>query len=191
MASKNKNAKKGDTMIVPPAPDPDSNVPGMSLWGWMGESELRWLRQQAESMTSIVEVGSLLGRSSMALLTGCKGPVYCIDPWDDPHGHGWPTFNTNVGHFPNLVAIRGFSPGIGWQIPGDIDMVFVDGDHSPESCMADLEYWFPRTKKLICGHDYTHPSFPGVKQSVDKFFSLERMLVSVAPDTSIWNVRLP
>lgn len=177
-------------MITLPEPNPNSTVPGGKLWGWMGEDELQWLYNQSQTMQSVVEIGSLLGRSAMALLTGCRGPVYCIDPWDDPDNYGYSAFISNVGCFPNLIAIRGFSPAAGSRIHGNIDMVFIDGNHDYENCKADIEYWFPRTNKLICGHDYTHTSYPGVARSVNEFFEKRRLLVEVAPGTSIWNVRI-
>ena len=157
----------------------------------MGEGECQWLHERAKEMNSIVEIGSLLGRSAMALLSGCRGTVYCIDPWNDNGDNGWSMFISNVGHFTNLVPIRGFSPSCGSLVHGDIDMVFIDGDHNYESCNADLEFWFPRTKILICGHDYTHPTYPGVKASVDDFFGKRNMSVEVADGTSIWHVRIP
>lgn len=168
-------------------PDMNSPVLGMHLWGWMSPTELSWLYEQAKTMTNIVEIGSLVGRSSFALLSGCPGLVYCIDPWTDDDLR---QFMSGVGHFPNLVPIRACSPAAGGQVPGEIDMVFVDGNHDYESCKADLEYWFPRTKKLICGHDYTHPAYPGVRQSVDEFFGKLGGKVEILENGSIWIVRL-
>jgi hypothetical protein len=54
-------------------PDPVVNhpTPGMHLWGWMEPAELQWLGAQAAAMASVVEVGSLHGRSSFALAASC------------------------------------------------------------------------------------------------------------------------
>jgi len=174
-------------------PDPNSKVLGMHLWGWMSPAELTWLHEEARRMKNVVEIGSLVGRSSFALLAGCPGPVYCIDPWDDENGRAYGSFMTNVGRFPNLVALKGFSPAVGTLIPGDIDMVFIDGNHDYENCRADLEYWFPRTQKLICGHDYNHPGYPGVHKAVDEFFgkkARKKLKVEVLEKASIWVVRV-
>jgi len=40
-----------------------------------------------------------------------------------------------------------------------IDLVYVDGDHSPEGAIADLENVHGRFKVLVC-HDLVHPDHP-------------------------------
>jgi predicted O-methyltransferase YrrM len=155
----------------------------------MRTPELLWLGERAAEMDSVVEIGSLHGRSAFAMLTACKGPVHCIDPWDDEHDLCYASFMGYCGHFDNLHAIRGYSPAAGSEVPGEVDMVFIDGDHSREGITADIEHWLPRTRKLICGHDYTwdQGGYPDVKAVVDEMFG-ER--AKVAPDTAIWVVEL-
>lgn len=172
-----------------PEPIPGCDIPGTHIWGWMRIPELEWLMSKAAQMDSVVEIGSLHGRSAFALLTACPGPVYCIDPWDDEHDLCERSFMGNCGHFPNLRAIRGYSPQAGEQVPGDVDMVFIDGWHSRESITADIDYWLPRTNKLICGHDYTDgpDGYPDVKAVVDERFAGRAY---VAPDSAIWAVEL-
>jgi hypothetical protein len=50
-----------------------------------------------------------------------------------------------------------------------VDMVFIDGDHSEDGIRSDIRAWLPKTKKIICGHDYTS-SWPDVKKVVDAMF---------------------
>ena len=161
----------------------------MHIWGWMSPAELEWLGEQAATMDSVVEIGCLHGRSAFALLTGCTGPVICIDPWNDAHDKSYGSFLGNCGHFPNLVAVQGCSPDVASRVP-DVDMVFIDGAHDFVSVVADILGWLPKTRKLICGHDYydgPDANFPGVKQAVDEIFGPD---VVIAPDTSIWTVWL-
>lgn len=170
-----------------PDPVPGHPQAGMQIWGWMSPDELAWLQQQASGMNSVVEVGSLHGRSAFALLTGCPGSVYCIDPWDDAADQSYGSFMGSCGHFANLVAIRGFSPAVAADIP-DIDMVFIDGMHDEASVVADIEGWLPKTRKLICGHDYVPGGgFPDVAVVVDRVFGQR---VKVADNTAIWYVEL-
>jgi methyltransferase family protein len=177
-----------------PEPDKFSDVPGMHIWGWMSPTELTWLGEQAATMDSVVEIGSLHGRSAYALAKACPGPVYCIDPWDDEHDLCYDSFLRNVSlPFPNVVPIRGRSPQVldtfFHVAPDMIDMVFIDGDHEYESVIADINAWTPLTRKLICGHDYQNEDggYPGVAKAVDEIFDGR---VEVAPDTAIWTVRL-
>jgi Methyltransferase domain len=154
----------------------------MQIRGWMGPAGLKWLGRQAAEMRSVVEVGSLRGRTSFALLTACKGPVYCIDPWP----RNYEAFMRNCGHFTNLVAIRESSPEAAALVPDDVDMVFLDGDHEYEAVVADIAAWLPKTRKMLCGHDYNHPKFPGVAKAVDEIFG-DRVAL---PTGSIWTVPL-
>lgn len=171
-----------------PEPDPHHPTPGMHIWGWMSPTELEWLYAQAHEMDSVVEIGCLHGRSSFALASGCPGRVYCIDPWNDP---GWESWNASVGErFENVTGIREPSPHAGRRIRGKVDMVFIDGAHDYASVKADIDYWLPRTTKLLCGHDYVPDSelqgheaaFPDVKRAVDDILGP----VEVAPGTAIW-----
>jgi hypothetical protein len=144
-------------------------------------------------MDSVVEVGALHGRSSFALLTGCPGTVYCIDPWNDPHGKCLPSFVSSCGHFENLMMVQGYSPEVAGQIP-EVDMVWIDGDHSFEATKADIETWLPKTRKLICGHDWNHEGFPGVREAVSDVLGKRAKGVKLgqwsAKDSSIWVVDL-
>jgi hypothetical protein len=66
------------------------------------------------------------------------------------------------------------------------DMVFIDGDHSYESVKQDIELWLPKTRKLICGHDFGNPDYPGVEKAVVERFG---DAVTRGPGL-IWSVRL-
>lgn len=167
-----------------PDPVPGHPTPGMHIWGWMSPPELKWLGAQAATMDSVAEIGSLHGRSAFALLTACPGPVYCVDPWDDVHDQSYASFMGSCGHFPNLVAIRGTSPLDPAATP-EVDMTFIDGAHAYEAVLADIAAWLPKTRRLICGHDYQNADggYPGVQQAVAKVFG-DR--AQAAPETSIW-----
>jgi predicted O-methyltransferase YrrM len=162
----------------------------MGIWGWMTAPELTWLHDTASTMDSVVEIGCLHGRSAFALLTACPGTVYCIDPWNDEHDRSYPSFMGNCGHFPNLVPIRAASPQAATQVP-DADMVFIDGAHAYGSVLADIAAWLPKTRKLICGHDYItadYAGYPDVAKAVHEVFGEDR--VTCPEGTAIWTVDL-
>lgn len=173
-----------------PEPADASIAPGIHIWGWMSSVELVWLNRTAALMRSVCEVGVLRGRSAYALLEGCPGPVYCIDPFADPGDHAFRGFMESCGHFGNLRPIRGLSPEAASLVP-PVDMVFLDGDHSYESVRADIDAWLPKTLRLLCGHDMSDPSdytegsggYPGVSRAVAEVFGDKWELI---PGTSIW-----
>jgi len=134
--------------------------------GWMDEKELRWLHACSSKMCSVVEIGSWKGRSSVALLTGCKGPVFCVDHFngsasqrDTAHaeakdGKLFEQFIGNVGMFPNLVVMR--MPSVmaaSFFRRKSVDMIFIDGDHEYEEFKQDVRVWLPVCRRLFCGHD--------------------------------------
>jgi hypothetical protein len=69
-----------------------------------------------------------------------------------------------------------------------VDMVFIDGGHRYEDVWGDIEAWLPKTRKLLCGHDYNHKHWPGVVQAVEEKFPGRFELVKQG--CSIWYVRL-
>jgi predicted O-methyltransferase YrrM len=168
--------------------------PGNSIEGALTNDELQFLYLSAGLMNSIVEIGSYFGKSAHALLSGCKGTVYCIDHFlgsacdetslvaknrDIREG-----FLNNVGHFGNLVlmtmdsieAVKHFSDK-------SIDMIWIDGSHDYPSVKADLEVWTPKCIKLICGHDFNNE---GVEKAVrEKFPNCIETGVG-----TIWSVKL-
>lgn len=65
------------------------------------------------------------------------------------------------------------------------NVIFIDGDHSYEGCLEDLEKWWPKVKSgwILCGHDYCKNQF-GVKKAVDEFRSRDE----ISKDIVNWRV---
>lgn len=153
--------------------------------GWMRFEELQWLYNTAKTKENILEVGSWKGRSTSALLSGCKGIVTSVDTWkgsqDDRDSTKWmakqedvfETFKKNVGHFKNLNIHRAESTIAAKDYLDEyFDMIFIDAEHTYEGVKSDIEAWLPKVKKdgLICGHDYVL-SWMNVIKAVDEKFS--------------------
>ena len=161
----------------------------------MYPEELEWLYEAAKRMNSIVEIGSWQGRSTYVLLSGCRGPVVAVDKWDvelmKPHGDAQAArkaFFVNMKDFTNLTVMEMDSLQAAIAFRDDsVEMVFVDGNHLYKPFMDDLMAWLPKTKKLICGHDYLKTDFPGVQQALDEYFGLGQ--VHTGPG-SLWYVDL-
>ena len=142
--------------------------------GWMDGDALNWLYDQATQMDSIVEIGSWKGRSTHALLSGCRGPVFAVDHFkgnpDELEGaHKEATqrdifedFWRNVGMFRNLVALRmESSEAAKYFADKSVDMVFIDACHQQDAVLRDLRLWGPKCRKLLCGHDESYEAVRG------------------------------
>ena len=150
------------------SPGPFGGIPGQG----MTMEELQWLYDRTGEMGSVVEVGCWKGRSTHALLSGCKGLVYAVDHWlgspterEAAHAEAatkdvYAEFMANVGCFKNLQVLRGSSVEMAARFDGKVDMTFIDADHSAEGCLADIRAWLPKTRRLLCGHDRNQEGVP-------------------------------
>lgn len=68
-----------------------------------------------------------------------------------------------------------------------IDLLFIDGDHSYNSCYKDCEDWFSKVNNngIIAIHDYCSIMWGEVKNAVDNFFSLKKVEKLLHIDTII------
>jgi hypothetical protein len=67
--------------------------------------------------------------------------------------------------------VRALSADAVSLVPGEVDFVYVDADHSCRAVWSDLCHWYSKVRAggVIGGHDYDHPDHPGVKLAVDEF----------------------
>jgi predicted O-methyltransferase YrrM len=169
----------------------------LNIGGWMSTGELLWLATQARKFRTIVEFGSLHGRSTRALADNiCEdGKIWAVDPWGNDYiaedgtnvkinTYVYPYFLNNlVDHIEadRVIPVRGFS--YSFSLPHTVDMVFIDGDHRYETVVRDIKKALElvRPGGIISGHDYDHPGWPGVKKAVDEFFG------EVELKESIWH----
>ena len=154
--------------------------------GWTSNGELTCLYETAKLYRSIVEIGSWKGRSTHALLSGCKGKVYAVDHFKGTDSDGdahkeakinsdgvYKQFIANTKDVGNLKVLRMSSQEASLQFKDkSVDMVFIDAGHTYEEVKKDIELWKNKAKKIICGHDY---NFPGVKQAADEAFGIKNM----------------
>ena len=135
-----------------------------------------------------VEIGTCRAESTAYLLDKCPNIVklYTIDPYkayDDWNGE----IDQDVldkfmmiaqenlkQHGDRVQMIRETSSDAASKIKtitekAEFDFIFVDGDHSYETTLADCEAYYPLLKKggLFCGHDYT--TLESVKKAVTDF----------------------
>jgi len=166
---------------------------------------LGYLAHHAEELmpegSVIVEIGSLLGKTAIAMASVTDQPIVCIDPhdcesWVSPKGINAPRETRDWRHqmgdtydifIENLEAfgvrdqvevVRQYSDQAAKEWDGrKIGMLFIDGDHSYEWCKHDFEafepYFIPGA--LVVFHDYDPIIFPGVFRYVSELLQTRRI----------------
>jgi hypothetical protein len=164
---------------------------GNKIPGWMDTVELEWLYQRSKEMESIYEIGCWLGRSTHALCSGCRGMVHAVDTFEGSSGEDYheimsggiiDNFKENLSEFKNVDVVCSDSLTAASKAM-DVDMVFIDAAHDYNSVRNDIIAWYPKAKKLICGHDYAN-QWVGVRAAVDELFGNKIKKVG-----SIWYIR--
>jgi len=127
------------------------------------QEHLLYFYQSAKG--NVMEIGVRGGASTSALLAGVV----------DHGGHLWSVDvnNCRVFDHPQWTFIQADSirekDRILAQIPDELEVLFVDGDHSYEGCLSDLQAFGPRAK-LILIHDCLCPdTFPGVRRASEEY----------------------
>jgi predicted O-methyltransferase YrrM len=122
----------------------------------------------AKKKRTIVEIGSYLGASACcfgAALSGSGGQVFCIDTWkNDAMSEGgkdtFEEFSSNTAKFKHvIVPVRGLSTEVASILrekAKDVDVLFIDGDHSYDGVRADWETYkgFLAPGSIVIFHDY-------------------------------------
>lgn len=166
----------------------DYKEPQPKIEGWMDYSELIWLYLTAQKMDSVAEIGSYKGRSAHALASGCRGRVYLIDNFEGI-SLGVPRessdvereLRANMANFKNVEVIKLSSKEAASHFRDkSLDMVFLDGSHDRQAVYEDIIAWYPKCKKLLCGHDFDLDSV--------KFAISDADLIPVGEVGKIWSV---
>jgi hypothetical protein len=153
--------------------------------GWTTEEEHAFLAERAVNASEIVEIGCWKGRSTKVLLDASDGFVHAVDHFKgtSKEGDGWSgfladeqdiygEFMKNVGDYTNLrVHKMGSDDAAELFSDNSLDLVFIDGDHTYDQVISDIDNYLPKIKKggTICGHDY-NPGFPDVIRAVTERF---------------------
>jgi hypothetical protein len=139
---------------------------------------------------SIAEIGVFEGRTSKLFrLLFPDAFLYLIDPWElndeyrskeshpiskcsDDYEKAYQSVKEAFARDPKVQILRQTSMDAKAFVPDQLDLVFIDGNHSYSHVKEDIENWYPKLRSggIISGHDYDPVHFPEVVQAVDEFF---------------------
>jgi predicted O-methyltransferase YrrM len=165
--------------------------------------ESKYLERQMKHfkgmVITIVEIGSWMGRSSVAISTGIKkycpgSKFYCVDMFSSEYYAENPgleegtkkdirqIFEKNMKNYSHETMVMKSLEAVELFKDESVDFIFIDADHSYDAVKADIQAWLPKLKKgcIICGHDYGIKKY-GVKLAVDELFP-----VHSNPAKTIW-----
>jgi predicted O-methyltransferase YrrM len=115
------------------------------------------------------EIGSYMGASTSFLAAAAslkQGHVHAVDTWLNDAMPGereedtWQQFLENTDRFRNWITPhRGLARAVKDRVP-PFDMLFIDGDHSYEGTLADLQDFAPKLKPgaVVAMHDFDYDS---------------------------------
>jgi predicted O-methyltransferase YrrM len=128
-----------------------------SIDGWLSNAQGCALFRAAAATTGkglIVEIGSWKGRSTAWLAAGARlsgAKVYAVDPHtrsrEDPDAVTLEEFRANMaraGLADHVEALVMTSTEAAHSIPGPVELLFIDGDHSYDGVRQDVALWLPR-----------------------------------------------
>ena len=146
----------------------------MSVHGEMGENAALWLADRAQPCSRIVEIGSLQGRSALAMLSNPNTHLWCVDVWEDESNYT--KFLSNTEEYQDRLTVLRMPSHQGATLlldrhgKGSFDMVFIDGGHDYETVKGDILGYRPLVREggILCGHDYSGKYHPEVKRAVDE-----------------------
>jgi predicted O-methyltransferase YrrM len=131
----------------------------------------------------VCEIGSYFGASTCFLAAAASlkhGHLHAVDTWKNDAMPGerqedtWEKFQENIDPFRNWITPhRGFAHEVKEQVP-PCDMLFIDGDHSYEGTLANLQDFIPKLKPgaVVAMHDFDYES---VQTALSDYFQGRRI----------------
>jgi predicted O-methyltransferase YrrM len=122
------------------------------------------------------------------------GRVYCIDTWqNDAMTEGkWSTFDAfkqNTSAFTNIIPIVGRSTCVQMPFTGQVDLVFIDGDHSYAGVKADVDRFSRLVREGGCLAMHDHAYYPPVTQVIGELLAGGGWVISKAVENIIFLTR--
>ena len=158
---------------------------------------------QQHNYRKVVEVGTYAGATAGHLLQHCPEiTLWCVDPYvaytaydADRMAKVYAQAQATVFlKYANVIHIKADSAIAVHQFkPGDVDIVFIDGNHEYDAVKSDLAHWYPLVASggILCGHDYSSTNrVPiGVIPAVDEFCAEHAIDVLELSTDRVWIIR--
>lgn len=117
-----------------------------------------------------VEVGTLFGEYADKIMAEWKGNLVCVDPWQnqpvevyqdsanvEDMEQIWRRVSAKYAKNPRVELMRMFSVDAAGKFEdGELDFVFLDGNHAIEAVRDDIPAWWTKVKigGIFSGHDF-------------------------------------
>lgn len=154
------------------------------------------------------EIGVAEGLFSRDMLSWGLDCLYCVDNWGHMAEASGDGSNSQEWHMNNLrkaqlllaqwvsqdkaIFLRGYSSEMAQRVPEScLGLLYLDGDHTYEGVLRDLEKWFSKVVAggIIAGHDFLAPQY-GVQEAVHHFcqdrFQVHTISEDKAEDAGFW-----
>jgi hypothetical protein len=156
-----------------------------------------------------VEVGTLFGAHAKEILKSWKGHLHCVDPWrnqssdvyfDGANSHDMEAMfamvSAEIGTHERCTLHRMMSlNACGRFADGELDFVYLDGNHAIDAIRADIMAWWPKVRigGVFSGHDfftrYDHETNSDALTAVAELCEALGVRPHVTWDTSWWFIK--
>ena len=123
--------------------------------------ELSFLQELARSLklnSSVLEVGSFIGKSAVCIAEGLEnnhGHLFCLDNFTESLNDQEEQFHTNTQGYNNITLIKEDSLIFFKNNKEYYNMIFIDGNHTIKYFVNDLAYSIKYSTDIVCGHDFS------------------------------------
>jgi predicted O-methyltransferase YrrM len=150
-----------------------------STEGWLSDRQGRALYQAARATSgrgAIVEIGSWKGRSTVWLAAGARlagQRVVAIDPHchsrEDPDARTLAEFQANIARAGLADWVEPMvmtSSAAAAVLTSPVELLFIDGDHTPAAVARDAALWLPRLAEggTVMFHDVATSGYAGPRR---------------------------
>jgi hypothetical protein len=141
------------------------------IQGWLGKEEAAFLFELCQGPWC--EVGCWKGRSTV-VLAQTHHPGWAVDHFhgtEGEHPEGTDTraeFMANIGPYTNVTVLPYKFRGASAMVPEDLNLVFLDADHSYEGTFQAFQLYAPKVERggHVALHDAKGGGHPGVEEFV-------------------------